>query len=199
MSIQYQTYMALNINNGDDINIEGVNWICVEPCTLIGCTIEGNIPVISGPDGPMLNRGHFLERGSFKTLPKSGQSRTEVLILAEYEEITVDELPKKSIKFAYQDECCCIIVCEDKTYFKLVIEYDYDESPRFSGETITIDELKTFGLLTDAEWESHLEDSQTVREQAQAVATHKAFQDVVRRIGVNKAKELLGMTNETNK
>ncbi len=191
--MNYQVYMARQMTTGDDFDFKGVKWVCVESCTIIGCTIEGNIPVIKGPDGPMLNQNHLLERGFFKTLPKPGQTRTEIMTLAEYEHVEPKELEGKELKRVYKMDEKFIAVCHDKTYVKFIAT-TWNIDLTLDSECLTLDELNRLNLIPESTWQQHLEEERKTRAENTARLYDTQFKEAARRVGKERAKKLLGFS-----
>ncbi len=192
MTIEYQTYMARQMNTGGDINIEGVKWFCVVPCTLIGRTLEGNIPVIAGLDGPALNENQLVRADRFKTPPKAGQTPTEAMTLAEYEGVNSEALVGKELKFVCRMDKIFIVICHDKTYVKFSAGREqYDDDLTLDNECLTLDDLRRLDIIADSTWQRHLEEEREIRMKDTARRYDQHFKEAVHRVGKDRAKELL--------
>ncbi len=177
---------------GNDINIEGMKWMCVKECMLLGHTIEDNIPVLQGPDGLMINDSQFVRADRFKTFPKLGQTYTEIITLAEYESVRPKELEGKELKRVYQMNKIFIAICHDKTYVKFSAGHEpWDNDLTLDNECLTLSDLHRLDLISESRWERHLEEEQEKRMQSTARLDDKQFKEVARRIGEDRAKELL--------
>jgi hypothetical protein len=185
--------MPLPRSLGNEINIEGEKWIAVKPCVLVGRTIKNNTPVIMGEDGPELHQGHFVRARHFKTLPKEGQTYTEVMVLRGYEKIRPEELARKEIEYAHYLHDTFLAICTDKTYIKLVAESDeYEGDTYLINDDLTLYDLKLVGAITEQVYAEHEEAQRADYSARQKLANEHTFRLAIQKVGgVDRAKELL--------
>lgn len=192
MGIEYKAYLSRPLKVGGDINIEGVKWMCVQDCTLLGATIENNTPVLEGLDGLMLNGGQLMRAERFKTFPKPGQTYTEIMALSEYERIKPQDLAGKELKCVYRMDETFIAVCLDKTYVKFSAATEqWSTDLTLEDERLTIRDLHMLKLIRDITWKRHLEEEQKERVQDTARLYDGQFKEAVNRVGVDRATKLL--------
>lgn len=191
MTFEYQIYTPRLCKVGEGINNEGIEWICVKECMLIGSTIEDNIPVFQGPDGPVLNDGQLVRVDHFKTLPKLGQTYTEIMTLAEYEMVEPKELEGKELKRVYQMDDTFIAICHDKTYIKFFAAKDWDNDSTLDDDCLTLSNLYMFNLIDKSTWEQHLKEALEAHLQNTATLYDSQFREAMHRVGEERAKELM--------
>ncbi len=192
MTIEYQICMATVQTVGQKVSLESGEWICVEDSVFIGWTIESQIPVIRGPDdNPMINKGQYVKASHFKTFPKSGQTRTEIMILAEYERVSPEDLAKRTIAYSNWNTESFTIIFADKTYVKIEPEHDYD-GLELSNNDLSIWDLRSLGVLNQDEFDAYQEECRAERKRQKNKTAVQDFHNIVRRVGKERAKELLG-------
>jgi hypothetical protein len=197
MDIPFRTYLPVARIVGSTVNIEGVAWICVRECTLIGSTVEENIPVILGVDeNPIMNEDELILKSYFKTLPKPDKTYTENMLLAKYGRISAGELTKKHIKHIRKDDDTFVAICDDKSYVKFTAEREqWEDNLVLDDECLTIWDLKSFGILTDQEWDDHEDEGRRGRVRANNAVAERNFRQATRQIGVVRARKILDSLN----
>jgi hypothetical protein len=190
--MDYQVYISTPRTVGEETTIEGVSWMCVENCTLLGYTIDDHIPVLEGPNGPMLNEGQLMLSSHFKVCPKPEYTCTENLILNEYEWIHVEDLVGRNIQAIKRSDDRFVILCDGKSYFKLVSEYEkYESIPLLRSTRITIDDLRWLGALSEEEISKCNAERCRERDRQDHANADRAFRAAVNRVGPERAKKLL--------
>lgn len=155
MSIEYKPYMRQALVVGQRIGIEGTDWYCFEACSLLGVTLETNIPVIDVGYGAMLAQTQLSLEFKCASKPKQGRTRIENDILTTFKKIGVDQLVGKDI-IAVHDGCeSCIIITADNSYVKLVAEGGYDGEITIESYDLTLRDLLTLGLIADDIWRAY--------------------------------------------
>jgi len=192
MVINYQTCMAIPYTVGSRVGIEGTDWLCIEESTFIGWTIESLEPVLRGPDGPMLNEGHFVQAAHFKTTPKPGQTRSENMLLAEYESIHPVELVGKNITHSRWCDDTFLALCDDKTYVKFQARCEqYGSDLELRRDDITVDDLNSLDVIDASVWQKCQEEQREIRMRRANLSAQRNFDTAVRNLGVKRAKELI--------
>jgi hypothetical protein len=196
MSIEYKPYMRQALVVGQRIGIEGTDWYCFEACSLLGVTLETNIPVIDIGYGAMLAQTQLGLEFKCASEPLVGRTATENAILTTYRKIKVDQLVGKEVIAV--DDCweSCIFITADNEYVKLVASRDYDDDYYIrSEEDLTLRALWRLDLISDDVWGAHEREVEANRREGTRKTRERNLKHAVDQVGgIDAAKKLMGLT-----
>lgn len=189
--IQYTPYMPFLLKPGDTVTIGPNGWRCTFECTLIGATIENDIPVLQVDMGRVLNKGELVLESE---KPTNEPGNIEEMILSQYQKVNLPDLPGKTIKYAttYTDDI--IIITEDSCYVKLVASHDPESYFQWDSEDLSISDLRTACLLSDEQWNTVLAERETLQQQWRSHQNEKSLRKLVGTLGRDCVKKILGLT-----
>jgi hypothetical protein len=188
--MEYQTYVPWPLNVGDDVLVEGVTWFCLEPCRLIGATIDDQIPVLGNGATAVLATTQLIKASDCPTRPTPGLVRTANMTLMEYEQITLGDLAGKQIKAAHRDCDEIIIITTEKQYIKLVSEY---EDRSYFAEVLTMEDLWTMKLLGAKTYDRYMSECGARHKEQRLTLAIARFKEAAANVGlgIEIVKELL--------
>ena len=201
MSIQYLPQLPFPMNSGDIvISPDEVEWICLVATTVLGFTIDGNLPVLGNVLMPHLNTVELAVKSENPNV-KPGQSLVEAKALGKYTQLgpnDVEEIEgKKILKWEYDSFDSFIMLFDDNTYLKMELDPDYD-GPHLRMEEITLGELRSMGLLSPKTWEEHLDEKSRFREAQDQVQGAHSLACAIDSLGIDRVKEMIAKTTPEN-
>ncbi len=201
MSIQYLPQLPFSMNSGDIvISPNEVEWICLVATTVLGFTIDGNLPVLGNVLMPHLNTVELAIKSDNPGV-KPGQSLVEAKALRKYTQLgpnDVEEIEgKKILKWEYDSFDSFIMLFDDNTYLKMELDPDYD-GPYLRREEITLGDLRSMGLLPPETWEKHLDEKSRFREAQNAVHGAHSLGCAIDSLGIDRVREMLAETTPEN-
>ena len=193
--LDFEPITAQTLGTGDTIHLaisgeEVTSWDCVIPCIVIGH--QDGQPVLQAPGGPKVNDGELLPEGSLRTRGKPGQVPIEVLTLGFYKQVQRNELKGKTIAYVDHDFFGpSIIICEDKTYSKVLASPQ--EGGTFQEEPLTIYDLRYLGLIDVDEMATFEEQQAAAREVTERKQGEAQLQKAISTLGASRAKAIVDL------
>ena len=187
--IEFQTYMPFLLTGGETVTVGPNEWRCVFECTLIGVTVEGDIPVLRGP---RLNDGSLVLASEYEE-PVVKSATVEKTILSKYQQVNLRDTCGKTIKYATGGDVI-IIITGDNRYVKLVAYSDPEDCSQWYTEDLSVSDLRTAGLLSNDQWDSILAERKTLQSEYKAHLNEKSFRQLVGSLGRDRVKEILGIS-----
>jgi hypothetical protein len=196
MSIEYKPYMRQALVVGQRIGIEGTDWYCFEACSLLGVTLETNIPVIDVGYGAMLAQTQLSLEFKCASKPKQGRTRIENDILTTFKKIGVDQLVGEEIVAVDDGYASCVIITSDNEYVKLEVSGDYDDEKYLANEDLTLRDLLRLDLIADDVWGAHEREVETNRKDGTRQSNERNLKHAIDQVGgIEAAKKLMGLDN----
>ncbi len=183
MSIEYKPYMRQRLTVGQRVGIEGTDWYCFEECTLVGATLETNIPVIDIGYEEMLVRDQLRLESKCESKPEDGRTSIENEILTKYEKIGVDQLVGKDIIAVDKGNDSCVIVTTDYEYVKLVAGSNDWGEYLGSKEDLTLFDLFKLKLIAEDIWQAHVREVEVNRKESRREADERNLKHAVDQVG----------------
>ena len=192
-SVEGREYLSMLCNVGDRVTVEGVDWYCLEPCTLTGATVEGDLPVVAIRGvGSFVATTQFIRVSECTERPQKGIVKTETREVAKYQQITPDDLVGKeidSVRFYYG---YLTLITTDYCYVKLSTE----DGCVMEQEDLDMMDLLKMGRLagqakSDYWQEKAVADSQ--REESEDLLNLGVS---IKRLGVSRVLQILSMEKQ---
>ena len=202
MSIQYLPQLPFSMNSGDIvISPNEVEWICLVATTVLGFTIDGNLPVLGNVLMTHLNTVELAIKSENPDV-KPGQSLVEAKALGKYTQLgpnDVEEIEgKKILRWEYDSFDSFIMLFDDNTYLKMEIDNSDYNGPSLSMEEITLVELRRMDLLPPETWKEHLEEKSRFQEAQNAVHGAHSLGCAIDSLGIDRVREMLAKTTPEN-
>jgi len=207
MKIEFASKTAINFNRttsyaeletGDTLNFDGLEWDCIIPCTCIGTTATCR-PVLLVDGKELIAGNEMVGKGYLKTRGKPGQTPTEVFTLGAFKRLGIHDLTGETAKYTFTRPGRLIIIYEHNLYYKLTsLDYCICDGPNYGN--LAMEDLHDMGLIVQKEFDDYLSERVGTIARKEAIdkarktrARMKAFQEMNRdfneRFGPFKEKD----------
>ena len=202
MSIHFYPQLPLSMNVGETVTgLDKVEWICLVPCTVLGFTLGGYLPVLGNVLMPHLNTVELAIKSENPGV-KPGQSLVEAKALGKYHQLgpnDVEEIEgKKILKWEYDSFDSFIMLFDDNTYLKMEIDNSDYDGPSLSMEEITLGDLLSMDLLPPETLKEHQEEKSRFREAQDQVQGAHSLACAIDSLGIDRVKEMIAKTTPEN-
>ncbi len=191
-TITYHPYFPFHMYVGDSVTVAGVEYHCLIECTIAGYVNATKNPVIEDGGDVKEMTNELIKVENCKARPQPGLTRVANVHLSNYEQINIPDLAGKTIAKVVSMSDTLLILCDDDTYVKVTAKIDqYDCQGDLAEVRLTIEDLKTLGLIDHFEWAAHMK---LVSEKGQKQNMEEAaasIKRVVDRLGAERVREIL--------